>query len=219
MNIYELEAHDGDEDEGDGLQFSLLADVSGVGIHALTGLTKGVTGIFTETYAGAKKGSVLSVGKGLAMGVKGAAGSVIVTAANAVNDVSGAAMNVAQNAASAAALGLQTAADGVGNVVEKVGKEEETEEPKALDVSVAFFTRLNNIQKASDDLEKLAQEPSIILGNELGDEENEEVEAQFYKGISMCRKKVDHVLHEIGIRSKGVMLHGDYYNRLWLSML
>ena len=77
-------------------------------------------------------------------------------------------------------------------------------------VHVAFYTRLNNIQKAADDLDLLARDPSPVIGedtvSDMDCDEAEHVENEFLRGTSVCRKKIDQVLAAIGKRLKEILM-------------
>eukprot|EP01052_Picozoa_sp_SAG31_P013054 SAG31_NODE_777_length_12167_cov_6.570683_5_plen_1095_part_00 len=166
MNIEEIEAGDDDAEDDEIREFSLGSDVAGIGVNALSGLTKGITGVFTSTYEGAKTGNVLQAGVGLAKGVKGAATSVVVTGLNAANDATTAVQKTAQ-----------TARDIAGNVIDNVNEITDKVEVKdwvqrkmvdeGTKLDRVFYTRLNNIQKAAENLGLLAQDASPVLGSDV----------------------------------------------------
>jgi hypothetical protein len=220
MDMEDIRSQEGDDDDMDGFQtlIGIGGDVADIGLHALQGLSNGVTGIFTETLAGAKSGNVLKLGMGITKGLRGAATGIVATGIGAVSELTDASMKLAMTAAEAAVDSLSDLKDETLGLVDtaarRLGSDEEEEQDDDSDgeegqhLPVAFYTRLNNILKAHNDLASLAVDPTNVIG-ELHDEDVEGVEDQFLRSSSKKHgvlKFIDQVLARLGMHTKDTLM-------------
>ena len=204
-----------------GMTVGVGADVAHLGFGALTAISKGAGGVFTETYKGAKKGGALGLAKGLTKGVTGAVtttvGTTIATTRAATHLAEGLAhqaidstLALADEAEHFAKDALHEAGHKVnefGVAVGLVSDEEEVAEEEEEDKQFpdGFWVRMNNIHRAGQHLDELGMDPTPLFG-EMTDEDVEEVEEQIVQASSSCRKILSSVIRALMDRNKTILM-------------
>jgi hypothetical protein len=206
-----------------GMTVGVGADVANLGFGALTAISKGAGGVFTETYKGAKKGGAVGLAKGLTKGVSGAVtttvGTTIATARAATDLAEGLAQQAIDTtmaiADEAETLAKNAITEGqqkvnefgivVGLVSDEEEEPEEEEEQKMFSSGDAFWVRMNNIHRACQQLDELGMDATPLFG-EMTDEDLEEVEDQIVQASSGCRKSLNSVIKALMDRNTQIMM-------------
>ena len=226
-----MEITSGESDDGNmlgnialgigGMGVGAAGDVANLGFGALTAISKGAGGVFTETYKGAKKGGAVGLAKGLTKGTLNAAvttvGTGIATARAATDLAEGLAMQAIDTATALTDEALkqaESALDGGLKHVNEFGmlvgalSEEEEEEPEEEDQKMfpdSFWVKMNNIHRASQQLDELGMDATPLFG-EMTDEDIDEVEEQILAASSSCRKILNSVVKALMDRNKQILM-------------
>ena len=186
------------------------ADVAQLGFGALAAISKGATGVFTETYKGAKKGGALGLAGGLTKGVAGAVTMAIDTTLALADGAEHIAKDALHEAGHIAKDALNEAGHKMnefGVVVGLVSDEEEVSEAEEEDKQFpdGFWVRMNNIHRAGQHLDELGMDPTPLFG-EMTDGDIEEVEEQIVQASSSCRKILSSVIRALMDRNKTILM-------------
>jgi hypothetical protein len=204
-----------------GMTVGMGSDVAQLGFGALTAISKGAGGVFSETYKGAKKGGALGLAKGLTKGVTGAVtttvGTTIATARAATDiaeglahqamDTTKALVDEAEHLAKEALHDAEKRVNEFGVVVGLLSDEEEEAEEEEEDKQFpdGFWVRMNNIHRACQQLDELGMDPTPLFGD-IADEDVEEVEDQIVQASSSCRKILNSVIRALMDRNKTILM-------------
>ena len=205
-----------------GYAVNVGADAVNLGFGALTALTKGAGGVFTETYKGAKKGGAVGLAKGLTKGTLGAVTTTVGTslataraATELARDVVDTGLDVSKTLVDDALKEkdrlLTMGADQVNEFGVKVGlvedeDEEEEDEEEAKMFPDSFWVKMNNLYRAGQQLDELAMDSAPLFGDEMTDLDIDEVDDEIVKASSECRKILTVVLHGLMERYNQVLM-------------